>query len=88
MRSLDDDRLSFLPDSDNLGLILGLSLGIGIPVVLGVIGGLVYYFKFYRPDGRIEVATGKSSTPVGETKDIPLSQRKPQPRGSPSPRRP
>ncbi|CAF3369978.1 unnamed protein product [Rotaria sp. Silwood1] len=33
----------------NLPLILGLTLGLGLPICLGIIGGLVYYFKIYRP---------------------------------------
>ncbi|CAF4889118.1 unnamed protein product, partial [Rotaria sp. Silwood2] len=33
----------------NLALILGLSLGLGIPFVLGILIGLVYYFKVYKP---------------------------------------
>ncbi|CAF2397803.1 unnamed protein product [Rotaria sp. Silwood2] len=33
----------------NLKLILGLTLGLGLPICLGIIGGLVYYFKIYQP---------------------------------------
>jgi hypothetical protein len=62
-----------------LALILGLSLGLGIPFVIAIIGGLIYYFKVYKPKQRVKPSNGTSSSTVGAATDVPLA-KVPQPR--------
>ncbi|CAF0924894.1 unnamed protein product [Rotaria sordida] len=50
--TLDDRQTtteSITKSKNNLPLILGLTLGLALPLCLGIIGGLVYYYKVYRP---------------------------------------
>ncbi|CAF4508727.1 unnamed protein product [Rotaria sp. Silwood2] len=67
-------------DKPNLALILGLSLGLGIPFVLGILIGLVYYFKVYKPKVRVHSSTAtrpaKNTTTIGAATDIPLKPTK------------
>ncbi len=56
----------------DLPLILGLSLGIGIPVTAGIIGGLIYYFKVFKPKQKVIPRGDTTNTTTGAIFDIPL----------------
>jgi hypothetical protein len=54
-----------------LGLILGLALGIGIPVILGIVGGLIYYIKVYKPKSG-KVVPVETDTTINAITNIPM----------------
>jgi hypothetical protein len=61
--------------TNKLPLILGLSIGIGVPVLLAVIGGLIYYFKVYKPRQKIipKNDTTTTNTTTAAITDIPMA---------------